>query len=592
MKRLLILLALLFPANSFAVPRDVCGDGYDQDSSGTAQACPAPDADADGYATDGTGPRAGIDCDDTDKNIFPGIVVDAGSGNVKTCETSGSYTTVALSAYSCKSGSGVDFWISPGGVTTASCGAYANPCQMGCFSNSGYSCYHAPAAGDCFIFTAGTYSNSYLDGGTTRMIAPGNRDGTSSDPIKIVSIPALSAKFEAVGTSTEIPVIHLNLSDYWKVIGFEIDGATGYSNSGIYLNAANNVEVFGNYVHDIRGNGSANNMGGIKFDQGADYIDIHNNEVTDIFDDRVICNASCGSPGTGSSPCNCNPNIAGVVGFDSAHFYIEDNVFHNTTPYGYAAKIKHGSASFDTGSPSRIKRNKISNYLYDCIAFGSAATQVENNDMDTCNTRNSGSAIMHTNLGGQSYFSGSTIKNNTITNTPFVEINPDSSYAAYGANILDISGNVVIDDRATSYPSDGTDGFIRIDNHGSDANFTSVITGGLIDFASNCFANSAAVALFESVYGNNSSTSLGTTYSTCAAILAGTPTHATSFCEDAALNSSGIATSTNCTGKGWETGYFSGTTTTTTTSTTTTTIAMNSTFNNAPQKNSLFRRFF
>lgn len=61
---------------------EVCGDGIDQDCSGADTACPAVDADGDGHASIDTG---GDDCDDTDSDIHPGATDVCGNGIDEDC---------------------------------------------------------------------------------------------------------------------------------------------------------------------------------------------------------------------------------------------------------------------------------------------------------------------------------------------------------------------------------------------------------------------------------------------------------------------------------------------------------------------------
>lgn len=76
-----LILTVLAPIIALATPPEICGDGVDNDGSGSDLACPAPDADNDLYRSTSIG---GKDCDDNDRYIYPGVYVNTGEENLLT----------------------------------------------------------------------------------------------------------------------------------------------------------------------------------------------------------------------------------------------------------------------------------------------------------------------------------------------------------------------------------------------------------------------------------------------------------------------------------------------------------------------------
>jgi hypothetical protein len=60
---------------------DPCGNGFDEDCSGSDLMCEPDDADGDGYATAPTG----LDCDDTDSHTYPGALDACDDGVAQDC---------------------------------------------------------------------------------------------------------------------------------------------------------------------------------------------------------------------------------------------------------------------------------------------------------------------------------------------------------------------------------------------------------------------------------------------------------------------------------------------------------------------------
>lgn len=545
-------LASPYPALAYT-PGEICGDGVDNDSSGGDVLCGDSDLDRDSYTTD---------CDDTNRNIYSGISITSGcsAGNYRTCQANGTYTSCsALSGFTCHSGSGSTYWIDDSVSTCASSNAYATPSDWRCFSDTGMANYHAPVAGDCFVFkTTGTYNSTWSSG--ANHIFVNNKDGTSSDHIKLMAAPGTTWWENGLGNGVYIAAtntggggaVTFQDSDYIDVSGLEVVSVSGVQTVGIWFNAGGNVHAFNNAVHGIRGNQN-NNLAGIRHNSG---------DVAEFDHNLVYNNYDSGNP-TGE-------NNANILVMDTNSYNVHDNVIYQ--PNGTDAAVGFKQKHHATGT-NYVQRNVIYGlYSFGVWIGGSSNVTVSNNYLEGNNRANSGSSmgILSTGAGVVANgYSNIVFEYNTIKNGPAFEVRPEDDATQLAANFATFRYNNFVDDRGTSYPGDGTDGFIRIAHYLSDAVYAELITAASLVISNNCYYNSASTAIFETVFGDGAGN--GTTYSTCAAMIAGSGTiaHTSSFCENPTYDADHRGTSTNCSNKGWK--LLSGSTTTSTTSTSTST---------------------
>lgn len=528
------LFLLLSTSTAFAVG-EICGDGVDNDSSGGDLSCPAPDADRDGYYSDGAGPNSGTDCDDSNRYVYTGIEVTSGcsAGQYKTCQSSGSYTSCSnISAFTCHSGSGATYWFDDASGSNSNSGSYASPKQnFLAISNPSATGYHAPVAGDCFVFKAGTYNDTWNDAGTTRMLHFNNKDGTSSNHITIRNAPGDRPVFSGAGSSpTQVIIVDIVDSDYVDIHGLEI--SDGYSNSGIYYHGGSHSLIDDVWVHDIDGD-KTNNTSCIKTAGASSQIQVRNSLLYDCYDRSDAT----------------NENNAQFVSFEGTDNVVNDNVIYATVSGGAGKLVKYKHGQEDANW--EVKRNVIYGAYQGCIEFGQPNATIKNNYLEDCNQSNNGISVRYADLGGDTFFDNAVIQYNTIKNSPFIELIPTDDYAAIQNPSADIRYNVVIDNRGTSYPSDASDGFIRICHYCSDALYTDSISAGVFTINSNCYYNSTGTALFFSVFGDNGSTSSGATYSSFSSYQSGSGFDSLSYQENPSLDSYGRATSTHCSLWGW-----------------------------------------
>lgn len=518
------------------------------------------------------------DPDDQNRYIRPGVPTSVGcsAGNYRTGQKDGTFTgCAAVSGFTCHSGSGSTYFFDDAETDCSGTGAYADPENYLCASDTGMSGYHAPTAGDCFVLRAGTYDDFWSD--LQMHVVP---DGTALNPIQIVVLPGetwweagvgAGAVIEGQGTwspKVQIHPIYVEGGSYAQIRGVEISQGTGFSNAGIHVADADGVRVTDTYVHDIDGE-EDDNMTCVKFRVQSDWYDVGWNVWKDCYERFAT---------TGDADWN-----AGSSG--NSEFRSMDcdggRVHHNVVTASNIAALgitfKHAVAS---AKGVHVYRNIVFDLHKEGIAVdGIPNSTVLDNYIDHVNLQNSGAGISLKNYGGSTAnYTNFEIAYNTILNAPSLQFNPENT-SDPGVNVLNFHHNVIVDDRASAYGGDGDDGFLRISHYGSDTIHGAVSSRITID--NNCYFNSTTPTpptLFFTFFGadqGGAGDEAGYTATGLTAWRAASPFDDNSFVEDPDLDSTSQATSTNCTGKGIR--FSAGGSPTTTTSTTTTTSSTTST---------------
>lgn len=583
MKILTRLLFLLLLLPSVALARtEICGDGIDNDGTGGDLARPGLDGDDDGYDSAGTGRYAGIDCDNSNRYIRPGTLTSFGcsAGSFRKCQTDGTYTSctaLSSSTYANFPGCSALFFIDAPGNTSSGAGSYATPMDWRCFSNSSLACYHAPVAGDCFaMLSSAPYTSSWSDGTNNHHIYVFNKDGTITNHVQLFAAPGhtwwekgagAGVFIKGAGTFSpkkEVVPVQIYESNYWDVRGLEITTNTGgFSNSGIEMvGPGTGGNTFDNYIHNIDGE-EDNNLTCIKYRGNQNSIETGWNILANCHE-QLSTTGDAGTPG--SADGWNSPNNSNWRAMDCDDFWVHDNVVYSTASASIGMSIKHGAA---TATGGRFNNNKIFDMGFAGLEIdGWPNITIDHNFLDgNANYLMETGSISQGDLGSpMRHYSNMVIKYNTILNGPCFGSKAHSDQHSFDTNILNAHHNICVDNRATAYPGDGSDGFMRLNYYGSDADFTSWQTKVQID--NNCYYNSAGTTLYFTLFGASGGPygSLGGNYSGFAAWQAGTIFDDNSFNENPVINSYGIATSSNCLDKGWN--VSEGTTTTTTTTTT------------------------
>lgn len=507
---------------------ELCGNGYDDLGSGnTFGSCPAGWHDAvfggsgcdrdceaidptfNGYTTDGSG--LGKGCSTNDRRIFPGTYQQGtcSAGQYNQCKVGGSYSScTTLSSFTAKTGSGSDFWVSPTGSTSGGCGAFGSPCDITCISNTGAACYHAPQPGDAIILRGGSYTSTWSAG--TKMVLISSINGTAANPILMIGAPGESAVIVGQGTDpTEVLPIELDSSSYWKFQQFEIKN--GFSNSGIYINGGSNVEVVGMKIHDIDGFRNSN-VACVKTNGGTN-VNVHHNLFYDCYD------RAANGGGGGHQGSQGNSRL--FVSFGGSTTFNWNVAFFSPGPSsvltGDAVVNKHGSNN--GGEFWNVQGNIVYGSPLNGIITNNPNSTVQNNIVTDIGVAGAGPCFGLFDSGGSPYYINEKFLNNTGINCWAYNMRDDDSSAPVTDQYF--QGNVIVHNGA-SHSSDGAIGDIRLCNYCSDATYTAQYLGGLLHMDHNCFYETVAANPFYDVWGDAGSGSLGSTYTTLAALQAAT----------------------------------------------------------------------
>lgn len=541
--------------------------GADTDGNGSVDnACPGLDQDRDGYTSDGSLGTAGTtntDCDDTNHYIYPGIstTVGATATNYRTCQTNGTYTSnTALSSFTCHTGSGSTYFIDDDETDCAGTGAYADEEHWHCMSNTGASGYHAATAGDCYVFKAGTYNDTW-GSSPAKHIFLNNRDGTSGDNITFRVLPGdtwweagvgSGAIIDVAGTSpNSVDVFHFTACNYINVWDLEItNGAAGYANVGIHWDGGGTGgSVKRNYIHDLHGECGGPNCSGVSVRETQVGVEVDHNLTGNIYD-TVTPN---------------NQNTSDILFMDSDQFNVHHNYGLDADGNGYFIKIKHPETAAVGGNISDNSCDGRDDWA--CYATGGHEhTDIVRNYAEDAD----GGCFFVGDLGSaKDKFSDILISNNTCVSSASVKVayQPDSGDSALGTPALTVTNNIFVSDKGSTWASSGDGGGEWLVCHYcANTDYASTTGGGLV-IQNNCFYNSAAVAFLGSIFGSSSpGGSNGNVYTSWGTWI-GAGWDSGSFNEDPSINADGQATSTNCDDWGWLPSSGSSTTTTSTTTT-------------------------
>ena len=589
--------------------REICGNGYDDlGTGGTAGSCPSgwmdaiyatgcdkkcptPEQDGDGYATDGSGNHAGTDCDDTKKDIYPGVITTSGCtlGWTRTCNSNGSYTSCVAPAVCEKIGGGSCYYISfQFGSDTTGTGTYANPWKtakcVGFWTSGAPACHVNLGPDDAVYFKdGGTYTTTYQsgidNGGPTIdpvIFALNAQSGTSSHKLLISRYPGATVTFNpACSVGSPCMFAYIKDSNYVKLRDLKFTGAAGQS--ALFGNGSSNLEFERVFIYGTDG-AAANNVAALNLTGGNTY-NFHHGNLYDNADSAVAAGD--------------NENTADMVVFGGAttgkDVTITDSNFFWTNPIA-TSTWKHGRCfKFKHGTPQTVAQSFqfVNNKLWNC-----RGGLVE----DTSGTRARRNVIADSELpyywANQGGSTTCPVDNQFYFNTVLGAINisgggiayykPETSASCPTFGAYSLMNNIF--DTVTALASNEWNMF-RLDSYGSNPNFTSVVTGGTITSNENCWFNHVT----DITSDTNSFNMYGCSVALCG--IGGTlgtfenfpgfqstySQEAAGFAEDA-LCATGtlLPTSTNCTTAGYLADDTPPSSTTTTTTTSTTTVSTTS----------------
>lgn len=550
---------------------DIPGNGIDEDSTGGDQACAAPDADCDGYTSDGSLGTMGttdVDCNDSDFNQYTGTTIVSGcsGSDYKVCQSSGSYTACQTGPLCEKTGSGHCYYVNPTTGNDTNPGTYASPWAT--LNNFSYYSSGAPATavtptpGDVlYLVGSGTLSGTHTGcyGGSFRCgFSTYNRNGTSTDHYKLKRYPGATVVINPGNTSgTPGSAIEMYYSDYWDIEDIEITGGYGSGISG--GEGVDHVRLTRLYVHDKDGDAN-NNLAGIMDDGGTDYR-ISHVRVKDV------CDSTANSTVKWFNTRGIGLFLASDYRVDHSQVWYTLGVSDSGACKGRNIGGKHSLLVAGSGT-NRIDHNRLWNG-YDIISVCSPNIEIDHNLMVSDNEDNYCYLELSGNGGPNTfhYLKNLDVHHNTmigcLTSHNYEASARSSTYVANN----DYDHNVIKSARA-SYT--GGLSLIALCPNCSGLEYTAISTANT--YHDNVYYTSAASAGF---YANGDKTF--SAWNTAGYDGAGTVVTNPSF------NSYLQATAATTTDKGWSLVNTTTSTTISTTSTSTTSVAATTT--TAPASN-------
>lgn len=528
-----VVISLLPLARASATDSIVCADDDNDGTITKLKASGLVDRDCDGEIDSGSG---GTDCDDTNPLIHDQSYVRVDSTHYKYCHagtyTSGTTATLAECA--------VNYYIDPGaGLNSNNCTSPSTACADFTKLSSGGALAALGGASQTCIYLMGTSDLTTASGFFTTVSGPGQRTKNI-----IARYPTSLAKLNLTCSSGS-PCAAIQVEgNNWIVRGFEITGGYG---GGVAV-FGNNVEIVDNYIHDVQGSEN-NNIAGIYLADGYNNSLIHHNIVNNTFDPSQ------------TSATGVRQNVFGITMFTGQGNIIEHNVVGysqapNTSPYdnqGGGIRSKHGIAVANVITENQFRDNVVYNTEYPCFDAGAAGVWITGN---LC-VGSSHCTNIHSAGGGTYALYDVEIENNTcvpgihatggVTGGGAIDF-ADTPDDARSHGVF-VTGNVIDDSAQTTYGGGNHIDLIDDFHYGTSTVYTQVVTGTALAFARNCYYNSGISGLtggFD-VFGNGpgSIVNFSNWHSTY-------QMDRSSYNENVALDASMRATSTHCTGSGWE----------------------------------------
>ena len=548
------ILVLLLVGQGWAFD-EVCGDGVDNDSVGGDVLCPTDtfpsgciDQDRDGYCSNtSTGPNAGIDCDDTNRYIYPGIATKTGctSNEARLCGTGGTYGSCSIGGY-CPAGYTCYYFDDTGNDTTGA-GTFANPWKTpNMFSSrstgSPPAGFITPGASKAFIFRGGTYGDDFVTNTKKYWLTMSNRTGSADGTaIIIMGYPDEWPLVDSV--ATDVTPFNIIGCSFVKVSGFEVSGNTcsnSYDAGCVGFIEGSDNEVFNMKVHGNTGI-TNNNMAGLFMHSEARW-DAHHN----LSYDNVGDNTASGN--------NCN-----ILTYRGTDTVVTDNVTYFTTNTGGFANYRKKHCN-DDSSDTYLRNVAINGSAIFCTPTITA----KNNYIDTAHFALGDS-------GGPAFFENGIFQYNTVRNGRLFVFDYTKSYAnadgssfaadrctGLPASLVSISFRDNVAQKTTADTTDNNRSW-NIGTYLPESNLYTEILAGM-DLGDNVYDNTTGAVTFGLFEANNGDAACGETArgsSGASYSLSGIQAAPASF-ESGSIDinpsfttEDHVAECVGCTGKGW-----------------------------------------
>jgi len=454
---------------------EICGDGIDQDCSGGDLLCSTDDQDQDGFSSS-------VDCDNTNRYIYPGISAGCSAAcgeGTKTCQSNGTYSACSCTPLCEATGSGTCYYVDAQSGSDSNPGTFAARWKtyLNLVEYAGGSSKPARwtslQPGDVVYFMSGVYRDNYDYNGQQRTFSLRTVNGTATDPIVIKSYPGAHP---AIWPKVQYTGMRLLQSNYITIEGFEILGAWG---AGLAIDESNHIELRNIWIHDTDGIDN-NNVAGL-YVVRAENLNIHHMLIHDNYDHT---NHDTGGIKT--------TNSRNVVLFRGGGIRIHHSVLFQTPPItapktGGCITYKH-SASV-AGSIFEVDHNVFRNCATPSIGSGTFHTRIHHNLLIDS------APIGIRDFGGVTHNEDIIIENNTIVNGIGLAYGSSTTYGPIG--LLTFRDNIVVDNSTRHHNENA---MVVIDTYGNDSMYNTVVTNGNLAFSNNCYHNTAGVTMKWSLF--------------------------------------------------------------------------------------------
>ena len=460
---------------------EICGDGIDQDCNGSDLACSGTDKDLDGFA-------AGLDCDDSNRYIYPGIsraCMVSGTRGTQTC-SNGAFTACSTTPLCEAVASGRCFYISSTTGNDENAGTFTAPWKtFNRFSFRGDSGYVSNRVtllpGDVIYFMGGLYTDSNPYENKRNGMFFYGVNGQSGAPITLKAYPGTTP---ILSPSDRARGVRIQNSSYIVLEGIEI--ANAYY-AGARIISSSNVEMRNMWIHGTDGVDNDNIAGISAVD--TTYINIHHSLIHDNYD------RTCADTGG-----NKTENSRNVVLFEGGFATVKHNVIFQTPPSnaqrtGSCIVYKHGALA--AGSIFEVANNTFRNCYFTAIGNGGPGGRFHHNRIF-----DSDDAVTIKDHGGAINLTDNIFELNTVVRSSGVKYNPSEAYEQakpYGN--LTIRRNVFID-KAAFYNTD-IGGITKFNAYGNNIVYNDVMNRKLLSLTGNCYFNPNTTVRFG-LFSDNS----------------------------------------------------------------------------------------
>lgn len=472
---------------------EICGSGVDENCDGVDALCPGTDKDRDGFPDH-------LDCDDSDKFVYPGISVSCSAAcgtGTKKCNANGSYSACSCQALCEATGSGKCYYVDPVNGNDANTGTFQSRWKSLARIATYYSGTAAPAnkvdlkPGDIVYMFSGLFNKPYNSEGTSHILKLINVKGNANNWIWFKAYPGEKPIITQTSTARGFSLYSVSH------IGFE--GLTIQNTYGWGIGAfdSDNLEIRNVTVRDTDGLDN-DNIAGIYSAVSRD-IYIHHSLIHDNYD-RL-------NHDTGGEKTENSRNLVFFSGGNVKVSY--STVYHsqgiNSQKTGSCLVYKHGQ-SFDGFF-------EVDNSIFRNCFFAAIGTGGRNGNFHHNLILNSDSAFSLKDHGGHIQIVNNIIQYNTIVNTRGLLFNPSEvMYANAPLGELVFRKNIISDSNSQYSPDNG--GIFSIDVYGPNNAHDKVLSDNILKSNNNCFFNSSGPVLFNFFASNDvASRSKGGLYS-------------------------------------------------------------------------------